>query len=307
MSVQLLNNTALLLKPGHSLVPISFLFIRKDIILQALTILMMLFSLHALPVYAQRQAHKNDPLFNYINTFQRKPFDGQIVTDRPSFSIGPGTIPKGRVQFETGYTFTLNRTSADTITTHTFPENLVRIGLTDISEFRIEWPTHTFINGREEQDGLKDMAIGFKTQIFQQQGLRPQLSFAGRLLIPTGGKHLSSRHIDPEFQAILNFIINKRFSLLSNLNIGSNTVQGNRVTQFASSLGLSINIHNTLSGFIEYYGIYPIGNDMIDTHYFQAGLIHQFSYHLQLDARVGTGISAHTEDVLAGAGISWRF
>ena len=32
-------------------------------------------------------------------------FSQPIVTDRPSFSVGPGTVPRGRIQFETGYTF----------------------------------------------------------------------------------------------------------------------------------------------------------------------------------------------------------
>ncbi len=271
----------------------------------ALTVSVTLILLQILPAYSQTQLREYS-LTHYINTFERNPFDGQIITDRPSFSIGPGTIPRGRVQFETGYTFTFNQASPDT-TTHTFPENLIRIGLTDTSEFRLEWPTQTFINRSEKVDGLKDLAIGFKTQIFQQHGLRPQLSLAGRLLIPTGGKNLTSGHVDPEFQAILNYTINDRFSLLSNLNVGSNTIQGNRITQFASSLGLIMNMHHTLSGFIEYYGIYPISNRIIDTHFIQTGLVHQFDYHLQIDVRVGTGISAHTEDLLTGAGISWRF
>jgi hypothetical protein len=36
---------------------------------------------------------------------QAAPFSQPIVTDRPSFSVGPGTVPRGRIQFETGYTF----------------------------------------------------------------------------------------------------------------------------------------------------------------------------------------------------------
>ncbi|HBP87382.1 MAG TPA: hypothetical protein DD706_06770, partial [Nitrospiraceae bacterium] len=36
---------------------------------------------------------------------QAAPFSQPIFTDRPTFSVGPGTIAQGHVQIETGYTF----------------------------------------------------------------------------------------------------------------------------------------------------------------------------------------------------------
>lgn len=251
-------------------------------------------------------AHE-DPFMHYIKTFTRQPFAGQIVTDRPSFSVGPDTIPQGRVQLEAGYTFSLNRSSQDTAT-HTFPESLIRIGLSDQTELRLEWPTQTYVKkNKRVLNELRDLAIGFKTKIFQQKGLRPQLSLAGRLLIPTGGKNVTSGQVDPEFQLILNYVINHRFSLISNLNVGSNTFQRKRVTQFAASLGLGVNLRNDLSAFFEYYGIYPTNSRIIDTHFVQTGLVYQAGYHVQFDIRIGTGISGQTADILTGAGASWRF
>ncbi|WP_139218552.1 hypothetical protein [Nitrosomonas aestuarii] len=57
-----------------------------------------------------------------------EPLSGSIATDRPTFSLGTATIPNGRMQFETGYTFTFDHNNPDKAT-HTFPETLVRIGL----------------------------------------------------------------------------------------------------------------------------------------------------------------------------------
>jgi hypothetical protein len=80
---------------------------------------------------------------------QAAPFSRPIVTDRPSFSVGPGMVPRGCIQFETGYTFSFEDAHPN-VKTHTFPETLVRIGLTDRVEFRLEWPTLTIIeNGTD--------------------------------------------------------------------------------------------------------------------------------------------------------------
>jgi hypothetical protein len=77
------------------------------------------------------------------------PFSQPIVTDRPSFSVGLGMVTRGRIQFETGYTFSFEDAHPN-VKTHTFPETLVRIGLTDSVEFRLEWPTLTIIeNGTD--------------------------------------------------------------------------------------------------------------------------------------------------------------
>ena len=81
---------------------------------------------------------------------------------------------------------------------------------------RLEWPTQTFIKNSSKVNGIRDLAIGFETQVLQQEW-RAQLSIARRLLIPTGNKNLSSNHVDPELQTILSFIIDERFSLFRNI------------------------------------------------------------------------------------------
>lgn len=50
-------------------------------------------------------------------------------------------------------------------------------------------PTLTFINSGTKNYGLKDFALGFKTQVSQQQGWIPQFSIAGRLLYQREAKN----------------------------------------------------------------------------------------------------------------------
>ncbi len=169
------------------------------------------------PGYTQ-ETNKEDKILSSWMFDQVSPFSQPIATDRPTFSLGAVTIPKYRVQFETGYTFSFDDERSNA-TTHTFPEALIRIGLTDTFEMRLEWPTLTFINSGTKNYGLKDFALGFKTQVSQQQGWIPQFSIAGRLFIPTGSKKLSSNHVDPELQTILSYVLNERFSFFGNVNV----------------------------------------------------------------------------------------
>ncbi len=233
-------------------------------------------------------------------------FTQPISTDRPSFSLGPGTIPGGRIQFETGYTFSFEDAHPN-VKTHTFPETLIRLGLTDIVELRVEWPNLTFIDNGTDQDGFRDLGLGFKVQVFQQKGLRPRLSFAGRLSIPTGDEDFSSDRVDPELRTIVTYSLNERLGLFGNVNVGGPTSDGTRFVQVSSSLGMSAGLRDRLTGFAEYFGLYPREVAGGSGHFLQTGLIYLLTYHLQLDARVGGGLTRGTDDVFTGAGISWRF
>lgn len=233
-------------------------------------------------------------------------FTQPIETDRPTFSLSPNTIPKGRIQIETGYTFSLEKASPD-VKTHNFPETLVRIGLTERTEFRLEWPNLTYIDNGRDVHGFNDLGLGFKVQVWQQQGLRPRLSFVGRLSIPTGDKNFSSDRLDPLFRTILTYALNKRVGLFGTVNIGSPTSQGTRYVQVSSSLGLSAAIRDRLTGFVEYYGLYPRDVASGSANFLQTGVLYHLTYNLQLDVRVGGGLTRGTDDFLTGAGISWRF
>ena len=172
---------------------------------------------------------------------------------------------------------------------------------------RIEWPTQVLIRNETKVSGLKDLALGFKAQVFQQDRWIPQISIASRLLIPTGNKNLSSNHVESEVLAILSYTLNERISLFGNANVGSASSQGKRFAQFSSSLGLNVNFSNALSGFVEYFGFYPVSSSTQNIYFLQTGVVYQVTRHLQLDTRVGIGLNRDADDVFTGAGLSWRF
>ncbi|MGB5055521.1 MAG: transporter, partial [Nitrospirales bacterium] len=122
-----------------------------------------------------------------------------------------------------------------------------------------------------------------------------------------GDKDFSSDRLDPLFRTILTYALNERVGLFGTVNIGSPTSQGTRFVQVSSSLGLSAAIRDRLTGFVEYFGLYPRDVASGSAHFLQTGVLYHLAYNLQLDARVGGGLTHGTDDFLTGAGISWRF
>jgi len=61
--------------------------------------------------------------------------DGPI-TDRPSFTPANTVVPRGRLQFETGFTFNNERTSAARTTLYDLPDLTMRHGLFNRVECR---------------------------------------------------------------------------------------------------------------------------------------------------------------------------
>src|SRR5215831_18645405 len=62
--------------------------------------------------------------------------EGEIETDRDSFTPATTTAGRGRLIFESAYSFLDNRAVKET---HSFPETVFRYGLTDRLELRLGW------------------------------------------------------------------------------------------------------------------------------------------------------------------------
>src|SRR5687768_11001436 len=67
---------------------------------------------------------------------EKRPEGGEIETDRDSFTPATTTADRGRLIVESAYTFLDNRAVKET---HSFPELVLRYGLTDRVEVRLGW------------------------------------------------------------------------------------------------------------------------------------------------------------------------
>src|SRR5215471_4960258 len=81
-----------------------------------------------------------------------------IITDRPSTTNTPETVPKGMVQVENGIRVTADQGER----TVTFPETLIRIGVLSSTELRLLAPvySHDAITSSGVRSGFTDLALG---------------------------------------------------------------------------------------------------------------------------------------------------
>jgi len=224
-----------------------------------------------------------------------------LVTDRPDFTESTSAVATGRVQLESGLTFT----SGDDDTLEA-PEALLRIGLADRLELRLEAPSYA--RSDPGDDGFGDSSLGFKLELADQRGARPALALIGSVGLPTGESDLAADPLQPG--AILAASWDLPHELALGLNAGATSADdgaGDNFSEYSASAALGFPIAGDLSGFVEYYGLYRSGGGGGPEHVADGGLTYLITPDVQLDVRVGVGLNDRAPDWLVGAGLSIRF
>jgi hypothetical protein len=124
-----------------------------------------------------------------------------IETDRDSFTPATTTAGRGRVIFESAYSSIENRVADST---HSFPEIITRIGITERTELRVGWNYEIGGGGSVsgdapgellEEPGANEesqMLYGIKTQVTDQSGWIPESACILQGTTPTSGPETAS-------------------------------------------------------------------------------------------------------------------
>ncbi|MGA2704932.1 MAG: hypothetical protein ABSH35_28055 [Isosphaeraceae bacterium] len=98
--------------------------------------------------------------------------DGPISTDRPTFTPANTVVPRGRLQFESGFTFNNEPMSPARTTLYDLPELAIRYGLFNRVELRTYWLGQTWTQTQSRPGGpwrlgggLSDMEVGFQVAV----------------------------------------------------------------------------------------------------------------------------------------------
>ena len=252
--------------------------------------------------------------------------DGPINTDRPTFTPANTVVPRGRLQFESGFTFNYQQTAATRSALYDFPELAMRFGLTKRLEFRTYWLGQTWIQTQsrpggpfQQSGGLSDMEVGFKWQIFAGDKERkwiPTTALITSIFAPTGGTStLGSHTVEPYINLIYGWSLTDKLTLA-----GSTGYLGMRQTdlgpgraadsfqRFHQSLVAFFSATERTTLFYEWY-VFMFTNaaDNRPTHFMDGGLLYRLTPNMQLDLRAGFGLSGRPDDFFTGAGFSVRF
>ena len=228
-----------------------------------------------------------------------------IVTDRPDFTESAETVDRGRIQAESGYTFT----RSDEADEHTLGEVLIRIGLVDGLEGRRGLESYGWVDGPGADDsGLEDPFAGIKVRLArapERPGWRPGAAILAGTVLP-GADAFGEGEWQPEAVLALAWDAGAA-SVGSNLGWAHASDSGERFDQGLASLAVGFDLVQRWAGYLEVFGLMPAAPDDDDAVVANGGLTFLVNDDLQLDARVGAGLTSAAPDVFVGVGVAKRW
>lgn len=229
----------------------------------------------------------------------------EMVTDRPDFTESAVTIPKGRVQLETGYVYT--RTGNDT--ERGMEETLLRIGLSDRVELRVGIPNYIRVTecGVTRSD-FDDSFLGMKWVLRKGNDGGAGIALLAGTTLPTGSRAVAEHKAQPEAVFVVEGDLSDKISAGINLGMGRPSDGGQRFNQVFGSATVGYDFTDKLGGYVEVYAFNRTEAGGSTQKYFNTGLTYLTRPDLQFDARVGFGLgNGNGRDRYYGVGVSKLF
>ena len=220
-----------------------------------------------------------------------------IQLDRPDQTETVFVVPKNFLQIESGFMY--EKTNKTDKHLH-LPTILWKYGLNNKVELRIITEFSKTITNSENIYQLQPISLGFKTELIEEKGIIPKISFIGKAELRKS-EILQRKTITPAFRFTFQNNINDKTSLGYNLGIFWNEdLQETYLYTFA--LGKSINPE--LNYFVEMYGF--ISPDQSADHRINGGFTYLVNKDFMLDTSAGIGLSEKSAKYFISLGISYR-
>ncbi|CAA9890684.1 putative Outer membrane beta-barrel porin/alpha-amylase [Candidatus Methylobacter favarea] len=225
-----------------------------------------------------------------------------LTTSRPSETDDSKTVPKGSLQAENGVTY---EDDSDESQSWILPETLLRLGLSDNTEFRFTLPNYIYQRDKDEgqlTNNFGDISVGLSHH--QELPGKIDIALIPILHLPTGANNISTDTIEPQLRVAVSREF-KTLTLESQFDARwSHGKNANANATFTPTLMISHDFMDKLSGFAEVVGeIFAWGSD---DYYIQTGAYYTPTKRQQIDFRLGTGLIANSQDILVGFGYSFR-
>lgn len=223
----------------------------------------------------------------------------ELNSDRPDFTEGSITVPAGRLQLETGFTFADNRDGTRELSG---PELLLRYGVGKRTELRFVGPDYGFQRGRSRASGWGDAAIGFK----QQLGPVGPWDFAvlAHAFLPTGSSFSSGR-VDPDLELAWARKLSEKWSVAGLLGFTAPSEPEGRNPTFIPTVSFSRSLSGRWDAFLEYAAQFPQRGGSVQV--IHHGYAYALSKSQQLDVHFGFGLTPAAPDFFIGGGYAVRF
>jgi hypothetical protein len=252
--------------------------------------------------------------------------DGQINTDRPTFTPANTVVPRGRLQIESGFTFNSEQRGKTRTQLYDAPELAVRCGIWNRLELRTFWlgdddsESESRRAGRSRHlIGPADMEAGFKWQLLTGDKERrwiPTTALITSVIAPTGGvSPFGSHTVEPYINLLYGWSVTDKLTLT-----GSTGYLGMRQTDLGPGVP-AVNLQRYNQSIVAFYSaterttlfyewyvlMFTNALDNRPTHFMDGGVIYHPTPNTQIDLRAGFGLSGRPDDFFTGVGLSARF
>ncbi len=241
----------------------------------------------------------------------------RIESDRPDFTETSTPVGLGRIQLESGYTYTTNRASGIRLHQSTFPEALLRVGLfAEWFELRIGW---NYNNDRSTSPepfstrvtGSSDLYLGFKLALTEQASFLPEMAINVQTTAPTGAKAFTADRWLPGINWLYGWNVTDVWTFGGSTSFNAAKDNDKKVyTEIGQSFTAGYSITEKLSCYFEVYGIMPSGGEAPDLkpqYSFDSGFVYRWSNDFQTDIRAGIGLNQAADDFFTGVGFVYRY
>lgn len=241
--------------------------------------------------------------------------DVYINPDRPGIADGSKVVGAGRFQIEAGIQkeFRGNGPVSDQ---RIFVPTLLRVGIDDQWEVRVESNTYTWQNvsdpesGASQNRGTAPVSFGMKYQFLgSYDATQPSLGAIVRVFPVSGSRDFRSRHTTGDVRLAADWDFSTQWSLNPNVGFAAYEDDQNRLfTTGILAVTLNFNPSKTLNFFIDTGMQSRERKNGKSAAIFDAGVAYLPSRDIQLDFSVGAGTKGATPPrVFVSLGISKMF
>jgi hypothetical protein len=248
--------------------------------------------------------------------------EDEIETDRDSFTPASTVVGRRRAVIEAAYSFLDNRRGLET---HSFPELLVRYGLTERIELRVGFNYELGGGGNEitasgagfgeshnaGAEGLEretKVTYGMKLRLTDQNGWRPRAAVILMGTTPTGGSPGSSTATQLIATGVAGWDLPNRWRFDTAIRYGTASEEGDRFSRWAPSAVLRVPVGERWAVHAEYFGVFSAGRpENTAQHYFSPGAHFLVSRNLEVGVRVGWGLNDQSTRFFTNVGFGWRY
>lgn len=224
-----------------------------------------------------------------------------IQTDRPDQTECPFITPTKYMQLEIGFPYQKTTKYSKEISV---PTILTKFGINNKFELRLITEYSISREDSRQISGIQPIAIGFKSQLLEEKGIIPTMSFIGHFHLPKlASKAVQTNYYAPEFRFTMQHTLTKNQTL--SYNLGAEWDGETPFPTFIYTLTTGYSFTEKISGYIELYGFIP-QKDQAD-HRFDGGFNYLINPNHQLDLSVGMGLSNHAPAYFISLGYSFRF